>query len=335
MTDPWEDDDWQEMSDGSAPAEDEGLAFMNQGNAWNPHQISTTKIPPSFNGQTSWFAYEDAIDEWCDITELDDVKRAPAHRNRLEGDAAIYKAYLDRDQLTNHQEGVKYFKKTIRQYFVKGVQHVFLWRFMQLFKFHRGQQDMHKWLGKIGVLHRRAYEAWMDTLTELDDEQILVMPGFIEFNQQQQRAQPVALDQEQELANLIARYRDARREDHRVKFPLSNNLLALVMIVQADLSEMQRERFTSTMVLRNFSIGQYRIEDVRTVFQEFFCAPKKSLENPSLRTMTPQTRSFCIIEDGEMDGLSGYWVEDDVSGEQGFLPELDNAFMTFDDQSEN
>ena len=35
----------------------------------------TTKIPPSFDGKTSWFAYEDAIDDWCDVTELDDEKR--------------------------------------------------------------------------------------------------------------------------------------------------------------------------------------------------------------------------------------------------------------------
>ena len=28
----------------------------------------TTKVPPGFDGQTSWFAFADAIDDWCDIT---------------------------------------------------------------------------------------------------------------------------------------------------------------------------------------------------------------------------------------------------------------------------
>ena len=41
-------------------------------------QQVTTKVPPSFDGRGSWFAYEDAIDDWCDITELDNEKRGPA-----------------------------------------------------------------------------------------------------------------------------------------------------------------------------------------------------------------------------------------------------------------
>ena len=31
----------------------------------------TTKIPPSFDGRTSWFAYEELIDDWIDLTTLD------------------------------------------------------------------------------------------------------------------------------------------------------------------------------------------------------------------------------------------------------------------------
>jgi len=33
-----------------------------------------TKAPPGFDGKTSWFAFEDAIDDWCDITELESEK---------------------------------------------------------------------------------------------------------------------------------------------------------------------------------------------------------------------------------------------------------------------
>ena len=28
----------------------------------------SNKVPPIFKGDSSWFAYEDAIDEWCSIT---------------------------------------------------------------------------------------------------------------------------------------------------------------------------------------------------------------------------------------------------------------------------
>ena len=30
----------------------------------------TPKVAPSFDGTTSWFAYEEAIDDWLDITPL-------------------------------------------------------------------------------------------------------------------------------------------------------------------------------------------------------------------------------------------------------------------------
>ena len=41
----------------------------------------TTRMPPSLDWKTSWFAYEDAIDDWCDIAESDEDKRGPALRN--------------------------------------------------------------------------------------------------------------------------------------------------------------------------------------------------------------------------------------------------------------
>ena len=83
----------------------------------------TTNIPPWFGGKTSWFAHEDAIDDWCDITELDDEKGGPALRNRR--DAAIFLKILDRDALKNKEEGVLYFKRTLRPFFVKGSVNVF------------------------------------------------------------------------------------------------------------------------------------------------------------------------------------------------------------------
>ncbi len=59
----------------------------------------TSKIAPMFDGKTSWFAYEEAIDNWCDVTEVPAAKHGPSLRNRLVGEAAIYQKYLDRDLL--------------------------------------------------------------------------------------------------------------------------------------------------------------------------------------------------------------------------------------------
>ena len=67
---------------------------LNELHRLSAFQQVTTKVPPSYDGRGSWFAYEDAIDDWCDITELDNDKRGPALRNRLEGEAAIHKRLL-------------------------------------------------------------------------------------------------------------------------------------------------------------------------------------------------------------------------------------------------
>jgi hypothetical protein len=42
------------------------------------HKV-TTKIPPGYNGITSRFAYEEQIDDWTDVTELDPEKQGPAY----------------------------------------------------------------------------------------------------------------------------------------------------------------------------------------------------------------------------------------------------------------
>ena len=104
--------------------------------------LFTSKIAPAFNGRTSWFAYEELIEEFLDITVLDDEKIGPALRSRLIGDAAVYKPLFDRDQLKlgDKERVVEYFKAVFRPNFIKGSQHVFLWRLLSLFKLARGQQ---------------------------------------------------------------------------------------------------------------------------------------------------------------------------------------------------
>ena len=44
-------------------------------------QKMTTKVAPAYDGRTSFFAFEDAIDDWCDITELEAERRGPALLN--------------------------------------------------------------------------------------------------------------------------------------------------------------------------------------------------------------------------------------------------------------
>ena len=57
-------------------------------NAIHMTQQMVTKTAPAYDGRTSFFAFGDALDDWCDIAELEPEKRGPALRNRLEGEAA-------------------------------------------------------------------------------------------------------------------------------------------------------------------------------------------------------------------------------------------------------
>ena len=58
---------------------------------WTAGSGITTKIPSLFDGSTSWFKYEELIDDWLDLTVLEPEKRGPALKNRLVGDADMYK----------------------------------------------------------------------------------------------------------------------------------------------------------------------------------------------------------------------------------------------------
>ena len=56
------------------------------------YQTATTKHPMMYGGRSSWLAYEEAIDDWCDITELEPENEGPHC-------VTVYKA---RQQCTNH-----------------------------------------------------------------------------------------------------------------------------------------------------------------------------------------------------------------------------------------
>lgn len=98
----------------------------------------TPKIPPAFDGTTSWFEFEDLIDDWLGITTLTAEKHGPSLKNTLHGQASFYKHMLNNETLRDPDLGVAHFKDVLRPFFVKGIDHVFLFRFLQLFRMYRG-----------------------------------------------------------------------------------------------------------------------------------------------------------------------------------------------------
>ena len=86
----------------------------------------TPKVPPKFDGQSTWFESEDLIDDWLGITTLTPERLGPSLKNALVGAAEFYKNMLNNADLRNPENGVRHFKDTLRPYLVKGVNHVFL-----------------------------------------------------------------------------------------------------------------------------------------------------------------------------------------------------------------
>ena len=132
---------------------------------------------------------------------------------------------------------------------------------------------------------------------------------------------------------LLQEYNDRRQREHARAFPLNDNLFALIFLVLADLSEVQRERITSTLTLRGLRVEEYTFRTLREAFIELFCAPRTSIENPNLRQPMTGGRSFLVIDTGDCEGTAGYWVEEDETGDVGFLPEIEDIFWQYSEES--
>ena len=197
-------------------------------------QQVTTKVPPAYDGRSSWFAYEDAIDDWVDITELEPEKQGPALRNRLEGEAAIHKRLLDRDKLKDKVNGVKYFKSYLRPLFVKGASNVFLYRFQQFMTLHRGSSDMLRWITRFQLSRARMQEAWDDTYVPITD-----------INNPEVRAYVSTLTQEEQNTitpeDALSAANARMKGQHSRTIPITENLVALMFVSLADLTQDQRQ----------------------------------------------------------------------------------------------
>ena len=132
--------------------------------------LFTKKVAPAFDGRMPWFTYEDAVEDWCDITESKPDKQGLELRNRLTGEVEHLKALLDKEKLKDPENGVEYFLSTLRPLYVKGNEIVFLWRFFQLLTMKRsGHADLITWIPRVQIRRKRAFAAWMSCCTEINE----------------------------------------------------------------------------------------------------------------------------------------------------------------------
>ena len=251
----------------------------------------TTKIPPSYDGRTSWFAFEDAVLDWQDVTELDEPKRGPALRNHLKGQAATYKDLLDRQRLKD-TDGVEYFLKEMRPRFVKSANSVFLLRLFQFFYFRRGNKPLLDWIARFQILTKRLASAWMDLMEPYSRSNPEFQTRWATVNQTN-AANGVSLLTEDEAWDL---WMEEKKTQHQQGFPINESLHALLFYCLADLSERQRETVEAILSTRGLDVQHYTFELLRQTFSKHFCGHANSLENPNLVPGSSSTqRSFCIM----------------------------------------
>ena len=225
---------------------------------------------------------------------------------------------------------------------MKGAQTVFLYRFMRFMKNNRGNGDLMKWMTRFQIDGRRLEESWMDLLAELD----LMSPAVqaeVVIQRQRHNAEQAAL-----LAadnnHVVEPWTDAleqviydeairlHKQARRDLFPLSPNLIALIFISTADLSQDQRQSLTRIMTHRNRTMDQYRVLELREVFIELFCTVKTAVDNPMMNPSgSGGRRAFFLLDEGELEGNLGYWAEDEEDGAEGFLDASEDVFWIWDD----
>ena len=209
-------------------------------------------------------------------------------------------------------------------------------------KNNRGNGDLMKWMTRFQIDGRRLEESWMDLCPELD----LTSPAIVAVVTQRRNAHNnaqaalfaadnnhVVIPWNDDMIQAV--HNEAiglHRQQHRDLFPLSPNLIALIFISTADLSQDQRQSLTSIMTHRNRTMDQYRVGELRETFIEMFCTVKTAVDNPMLNPSgSGGRRAFLVLEEGDLDGSFGYWAEDEEDGAEGFLDALEDVFWIWDD----
>ena len=246
----------------------------------------TTEVPPGYDGTTSWFKYSDAVEEWCDLTKVEAKRRGPAIAARLTGRAGLFKERLDRQRLRDPETRVEYLLLTLRPFFIKDLQSVFLYRFFQMLRCNRGQTDHQCWMGKYEIERQKAVDAWLDATTprpivgeaaataeverlraaarerlRLEARQAWLGPPA-DLPAHLEGIAPPEITDKMRQAAIETVWRVARRP--RIdQFPISDNLSALMALIMADLNESQRETLMNLIYHRDIELTALTCSEVQ------------------------------------------------------------------------
>ena len=123
-----------------------------------------------------------------------------------------------------------------------------------------------------------------------------------------------------------------RRTQHRMAFPLGDNLSALIFVSLAGLTQDRRNTPASITTHPGRTLDQYNVQELRDLFLEMFCTTRTAADNPMMQPPSiGQRRSFLVLDEGELEGTDGYWAEGDEDGAEGFLDALEDVFWVYDE----
>ena len=144
-------------------------------------------------------------------------------KNRLTGDAEVYKSLFDRNLLKT-TDGVRHFKEVLRPHFVKGAQSVFLWRFLLLMRTTRAHTEFVRWIGKFTVMKKRVLESWMDLMPEYHKQSLNYLADVARKNTENAQATPPGPVIDPADDTVFDEWKGRMRAKHATGFPLGEDL---------------------------------------------------------------------------------------------------------------
>ena len=171
------------------------------------------------------------------ITTVEAPKRGPLLKSRLTGDAYMYKAVLQNDLLQDPDEGVNYFKNTLKK-------HVYLYTLLSFFNHRRQNQEFLIFTSKFEILLMRLKAAWMDLMPVYTAQSPSFRQSVQDANNRTiarhhqvvgtRAPHPVLLNEDD--PTVLRQYITGMQDRQRDAFPFGDNLIAQFFIIQSELS---------------------------------------------------------------------------------------------------
>ena len=147
----------------------------------------------------------------------------------------------------------------------------------------KGNQDFLTWIAEFEIVLQRLRNSWMDPLPEValedDNQEFLAAlgrdPTFASLREPAEQAAYAATHSPQ--------WNQERTDAHRKSFPLNDNLLSLLFLVQSDLNETQRERLVSALTNQGYRIETYWYMVVRQTMFDQVATTRTGLQDPNIR----------------------------------------------------